>query len=129
MGVAEVFCRERPASVCQKTAGQWILGNASNLGLVPSPRMKAGKALWGVIITTCVAAMFRIADRIARGLMLSATFALLLGAQPADLSAQTTIFADGFESGDTSAWGGEPLDVVFAEGFESGNTSSWSPPD
>jgi len=81
-----------------------VLGNASKLGLEPSSRMQAGTVPGRVMITTYEATMRRIAGRIARTLLALATLALLLGAQSAGLLAQTTIFADGFESGDLSEW-------------------------
>ncbi len=42
------------------------------------------------------------------------------------VSTSGRIFADGFESGDTSAWSKLSSPFIFADGFESGDTTAWS---
>lgn len=39
-----------------------------------------------------------------------------------------SIFNDGFETGDTSAWASSVPDRIFADGFESGDVSRWGAP-
>ncbi len=39
---------------------------------------------------------------------------------------QESIFSDGFEGGDTSAWSDTVVGLIFSDGMESGDTSAWS---